>query len=812
MQTLNKYLFLLGLLLLPSVLLAASLTGVVKDGETGEKLFGAEVLLQNTFFKATTDENGRFVFKGVPEGKHVLQVYLFGFAAYQQEVIMTNEDQTIETVLNPLQQSLDEVVVEAEKDNSFGITRLRAIEGTAIYASKKNEVVVLEDLNANLAQNNGRQVYARVAGLNIWESDPGGLQLGVGGRGLSPNRTSNFNTRQNGYDISADPLGYPESYYTPPTEAVRRIEVVRGAASLQYGPQFGGMINFSLKEGPRDKPIEVVTRQTVGSFGFFNSFNSVGGTHGKINYYGYLQYKQGDGWRPNSNFESTSGYGALRYKANKRMELVFEFTHLNYLAKQPGGLTDAQFERDAQQSNRERNWFAIDWNIASATVNYNLTEKTRINSRFFGLSAKREALGNLDRIDRADDPTANRDLIYGDFNNFGNETRFIHQYRIKGLNAALLTGVRYFQGQTVSQQGEADNGSNASFNFINPDGWLQSDYEFPSRNIAFFAEHLFTLAPRWTLTPGFRFEYLYSEANGYYRQTNLHPLTGEILLDVLNEETNSRTRSFFLGGLGTSYRPLESVEVYGNFSQNYRPINFNDIRIINPNQVVDPNIKDERGFSLDLGFRGNVKRALNFDVSFFMLAYKDRIGTFLTTVPDPALIERVVRLRTNIANSRSIGVEAFGELDLWRVVRGDSAKSSLALFVNVSHVNARYISSDEAAFDGRKVELVPEYTTRSGLTFRRKNWSLSYQFSWIAEQFSDATNAEFYPTAVAGIIPAYHVSDLSGFYRWKRFRVEAGINNLTDERYFTRRATGYPGPGILPSEARSFYTTLQITI
>ena len=30
--------------------------------------------------------------------------------------------------------------------------------------------------------------------------------------------------------------------------------------------------------------------------------------------------------------------------------------------------------------------------------------------------------------------------------------------------------------------------------------------------------------------------------------------------------------------------------------------------------------------------------------------------------------------------------------------------------------------------------------------------------------------------------------------------------------YFTRRATGYPGPGIIPSEPRTFYTTLQIKL
>ena len=75
--------------------------------------------------------------------------------------------------------------------------------------------------------------------------------LGIGGRGLSPNRSSNFNIRQNGYDISADALGYPESYYTPSSEAMDRIEIIRGAASLQYGPQFGGLVNFVMKEGPK---------------------------------------------------------------------------------------------------------------------------------------------------------------------------------------------------------------------------------------------------------------------------------------------------------------------------------------------------------------------------------------------------------------------------------------------------------------------------------------------------------------------------------------------------------------------------------
>jgi Fe(3+) dicitrate transport protein len=63
------------------------------------------------------------------------------------------------------------------------------------------------------------------------------VDCSIGGRGLDLTELQIL-TRQNGYDISADVLGYPESYYATPTEALEEIQVIRGAASLQYGTQF----------------------------------------------------------------------------------------------------------------------------------------------------------------------------------------------------------------------------------------------------------------------------------------------------------------------------------------------------------------------------------------------------------------------------------------------------------------------------------------------------------------------------------------------------------------------------------------------
>ena len=160
-------------------------------------------------------------------------------------------------------EELSEVTVRANKKKVFQIKRMKDFEGTSVFAGKKNEVILLELSMANLASNNARQIYNQIPGLNIYQNDDAGLQLNVGGRGLDPNRTSNFNTRQNGYDISADALGYPESYYTPPAEGLEEIQILRGAASLQYGTQFGGLINFIMKIPNTDKKLEIFTRNNV---------------------------------------------------------------------------------------------------------------------------------------------------------------------------------------------------------------------------------------------------------------------------------------------------------------------------------------------------------------------------------------------------------------------------------------------------------------------------------------------------------------------------------------------------------------------
>ena len=811
----KKYIPLTLMLLFVAQALLAQVTirGTVTS-DKGDAVEGADVFLQNTTYLANTDNKGRYILENIPYGTYTLAVFYMGKATSTQELEL-EKGRTVLTLdfqLQDFSTELDNVIIKSERETTTGIRRLQAVEGAAIYEGKKNEVIELRDITANLAVNNSRQVYAKVPGLNIWESDGAGLQLGIGARGLDPSRTSNFNVRQNGYDISADALGYPESYYTPSTEALDRIEVVRGAASLQYGTQFGGLLNFILKEGPEDKKAEVVTRNTVGSYDFLSTFNSIGGTTGPWNYYTFFQYKKGNGWRENSEFDSKMAYAAIKYSPSHKFSIKFEYTFMDYLAQQPGGLSDQFFANDPRQSIRERNWFQVNWNLMANIIDYKINDRLKVNVRNFALLGGRDALGNLGRIDRADDLEMPRDLFSDNFSNFGSEGRLIYNYTIGRQHAVALLGARYYNGFTDRRQGNADATSEPHFDFLNPKELEGSDFNLPSENIAAFAENIFDVTDKFSVTPGVRFEHIYTGAKGYYKDDILvkDPETGLAVDSTFNVyESKGKERSFLFFGIGLSYK-LKHKEIYANFSQNYKSINFNDIRVTNPNLVVDENIKDEFGYNFDLGLRGNKAGKFNYDISVFYLRYNDRISAIQKKDETSA---RLYRFRGNISDAYSMGVEAFGEIDLWDFFNY-RANSQLNVFVNISAIRAEYLSSNDPAMDkaiaGKKVELVPPVSIRTGLSYINKNFKITYQYSYVQEHFTDATNAPLDPSAVSGVIPTYYVMDLSASYRYKFAKLEASVNNLTDNHYFTRRASGYPGPGIIPADGRTFYLTLEL--
>lgn len=799
------------------------LSGTITNAD-GNSVADAEVYLRDLDLFTNGDTQGNYALENIPEGEYQLIVFAYGYKVFERSFNIS-KNSTLNITLAPLGEELSEVVVIQQREKIFALKQLRKVEGTAIYAGKKTEVVLLDGITGNLAANNSRQIYSQVVGLNIYDNGDGGLQLNIGGRGLDPNRTANFNTRQNGYDISADVLGYPESYYTPPAEALQEIQVVRGAASLQYGTQFGGLVNFKFKKPNPNKKIELTSRQTLGSFNLKTSFNSLSGTVGKLSYYTYFNYKEGSGFRPNSDYNSRNYFAHIGYQFSDKTKITLETTILNYLAKQPGGLTDAQFLEDPTFSNRDRNWFNVDWKLYSLRLDHKFSSKTDFSLNLFGLDASRKALGfRTNRVSQSDDPEEPRELLVDNFQNFGAEARILTRYALREKEAALLLGLKFYKTDNNQRQGPGTNAANADFNFAAadfPNFERQSQFNFPNLNVAFFGENIFNISNKFSLTPGFRIEHIKTESLGSFKNIVLD-LAGNSLLNEEIEDNRTFDRNFLLLGIGATFKASSSVELYGNFSQNYRSVTFSDIRVVNPSFQVDPNIIDEDGFTADLGFRGRYKDMLTYDVSGFGLLYDNRLGEILRNETrenaNGELIEtgRVVRFRGNIGTAFIYGLESFGNWSIKETFLPNIEKLKLNYFVNLALTASEYLSSQENNVEGNQVEFIPTVNLKTGLNFGYENLLGSFQYTYLSNQFTDATNApqdvNDNQRGIEGEIPAYTILDFSLSYSYKKLKLEAGINNLLDTSYFTRRATGYPGPGIIPSEPRTFYTTLQFKL
>ena len=780
-------------------------SGYVLDEDTNLPINNVAIYDNNSDKIYYSDSDGYFEFI---KNKNTVEIVFFieGYILLSKQ--LDEDNVNLDIKLSSRVEQLNEVVVRANKKKIFQIRRMKDFEETSVFAGKKNEVILLELSMANLASNNARQIYNQIPGLNIYQNDDAGLQLNIGGRGLDPNRTSNFNTRQNGYDISADALGYPESYYTPPAEGLSEIQILRGAASLQYGTQFGGLINFIMKRPNLDKKLELITRNTIGSNNLFTNFTSLSSKGEKLNYYGYINYKKGDGFRINSNFESVNTFQFLEYNFNDSTSLSSEITYLNYLAQQAGGLSDQMFKEDPYQSNRSRNWFEVDWLLYNVKYKKEFSEKTNFTFSFFGLEAKRNSLGfRTNRVSQVDSGQE-RDLIKGDFSNFGFESRLLTRYKAFKNKSYFLIGLKYYNSNSSSIQGPGSNGSDANFNFQNslyPNYNNQSDYTYPNKNIALFGENIFYLSENFSITPGFRYENIETKSDGFYRKINLDG-AGNVIFNEKYDELDVKKRNFLLLGLGISYKPNRNIEMYTNISENYRSVTFADISIINPAYAVNPDIDDEKGYTFDLGLRGNINRKISYDTNIFLLLYEDRIGFVQKVFPDG----NVKSERGNVGNARINGIESLFDFDLNEIFFKNN-DIDINYFVNYSYIQSEYLESDQVGIEGNSVEFVPNHNLKTGLKFGYKNLSFNFQYSFISKQFTDSSNAiGGNLSGVIGEIPKYSLADISLSYKLKNLSFETGVNNLLNEKYFTRRATGYPGPGIIPSAPRNLYFTMQI--
>jgi Fe(3+) dicitrate transport protein len=726
---------------------------------------------------------------------------------------LNSNAQENDLALNDTIKKLNPVLIISKQQSP---ERMPEIKENVLFSGKKNEVLKLSNINGNFTTNNAREIFSRVPGVTIWENEGSGIQINVGVRGLSPNRSWELNTRQNGYDISSDVFGYPEAYYNPPLEAVETVELIRGGSSLQFGPQFGGMLNYQLKRETKKK-FSFETQNTVGSYGLMSSYNAIGGAYKKFSYYVYNHSRSADGWRENSEYTVRNTHAFVEYRFTENTKLSAEYTNMDYKMQQAGGLTDDQFTANSRQSLRERNWFGTPWNVFSINFDTKINDKFSSNTKLFGLIGERNSVGitatpnTIDAISTTTNNYSNRRLDRDYYKNFGVENRNILKYEIGKIKSNLAFGVRIYQANTQRlQEGTGTRGSDFD---LSVEGRYARDIDFTTENVAVFAENQFKVTEKLSITPGIRYEYIKNTGEGRFGVSGANDI-------AFPNKTISRSKPLF--GLGLEYK-FRTTNIYANITQAYRPVLFSDLTPPAVTDVIDTNLKDASGFNADLGYRGTFKKYLNFDFSLFYLSYNNRIGgtrQFLNNDPN----QGTFIYRTNLGETVNKGIEGFANINVTKLFNVDKPYGNLDVFATVSFIDSRYtdfavfttsgtapnIAITETNLKGNRVENAPRYIHNFGISWSNNNISATAQYRMSGKIFTDANNTVA-PSAngITGLLENYNVFDLSTEYKFlENYNIRGGINNLFNENYATRRAGGYPGPGILPGEGRTFYISI----
>lgn len=697
--------------------------------------------------------------------------------------------------------SIGKAYVEV-KNNLDELTFNDSILGDFITIGKKTEIIAVTKSNVVVSEKLGRQVFAKVPGAFVYDMDGTGNQMHIAFRGLDPHRGWEFTNRKDGILTNTDMYGYPASHFSVPLEVVDRIEIVRGTGSLQYGAQFGGMLNYITKSADSTKPFAIEQQVSGGSFRTTTAFTRVHGTQGKWSYQLWIHQRKTFGYREYSQSSSQAQSAVLEYKPNARLKLRWEYSRSQYLVQLPGPLNDSMFQKDPRSATRTRNYYSPDIRIPSFQLFWIPAKGQSVVWRTGYLYGQRNSVmfdkpsSIPDTVEFVNSSFAKRQVDRDRYRSFTTEVRYNLKSKIAGKTLLLTTGFQWMRNDLHRRQlGKSVNPFGYYLQVI--DGKYGRDLMMNTRNVALFFESNYQWTKRFTAGFGARYEHGQSSISGTIQAYPTDSIPTKI-----------QHKFPLLGGFFQYSLPQGSV--YGSISQAYRPVIFKDIIPTSTFEFTDRNVKDASGYNAEFGVRTHSSR-FSWDICAFMLRYNNRLGNY---VSKDALGNLIV-YKTNVGNSLHRGIECY--IEYHNTLLGEL---NYSLFTSTSFMQARYVSgtvkvgNDNVSIAGNNVESAPSITSRNGIKLQRRKWIFGVQYSYTGENFSDPLNT-LKPNASGsiGLVPAYALWDASLVYvLQENVKITIQCTNLGNVKYFTKRPQFYPGPGIWPSDGRGIFASLLFSL
>jgi len=608
------------------------------------------------------------------------------------------------------------------------------------------------------------EALRKVPGVHARDEEGFGLRPNIGMRGLNPTRSTKITLLEDGIPLAYAPYGDNASYYHPQVDRYERIEVLKGAGSLLFGPQtVGGVINYITPAPPQR--FGGFVQGAVGNREYRNAKVNVGG-NGLLLDYGR---KQGEGARDNMehalddlNLKYVTALGANQ-ALTLRANYYREDSTITY-----SGLTQAEYDNLGARYNPFKNdKFEAQRTGLSATHEYGLGSGAVLLTNVYYSRFDRDWWRQSSTTADTQCGTAFRDARLAgtvvDPDGCNSIQGRLRSYYQLGVEPRLK--VPYSQGEFQAglkmhyeeQDRQQKNGTSPTAR----DGTLVENSLRETTAYSAFLANRFDFG-KVSVTPIVRYENFDADRT-----------------DRLTGATGSTSVSKAMPGLGLTWNPSASLTVFSSLHKGFAPPRVEDL-IGGTGTVTE--VDPEESTNFELGLRGQPAAGVSVQAAYFRSNYDNLIA-----------VGSIAGGSTPLSQGKAL----FQGLEL-----GAQAEAKNGLFGRIAYTWLPTAEQTEAfrnvasgaivGVTGNRQPYAPEHTLTAAAGYSAGPFRGEIEAQYVGAQYADFANTVA-PTADGqrGVIDAYTVWNAALNYRFTRdFSGFLTVKNLADSTYIVDRTRG----------------------
>lgn len=716
------------LTLLSSVLWAQSVTisGSVTSLK-GQPLNGATVHILNTNFFTITDADGNFLMDNLSKGKFILEVTATGFAPFQNEMVVENNQEKLSVQLHESTTQLEPVVVTAQKIEEEA---QKIPSGISTLSGKQVQQFRLWNL---------RDITAIVP--NLYSADPGDNRNVTSVRGIT---STSYDPAVATYLDGVNQFGLDT--YIAQLFDVERIEVLRGPQGTLYGRNaMGGVINVVTKQ-PTNTTSGFVESNT-GTFGQHRYavgvrtpliknklFLGVSGVYDETNGFYTNQYNN----TPFDKKHSLTGSYYLKFLASRAWVFTLNVKHNNNRNNGAfplaGSVSDALATPYVVNQNAITqmvdNIFNSSLTAAYAGPHFNFTSQTTYQSNYRYYE---------NPIDGDFSPIDGVTIINNYGKNWNNVKVVTQEFKITSPADAssrlrwTAGSYLYYQKSPVKQATRFGNDAkyvgaqDSLFSIINTSTSTNS-------GAAFYGQASYAFTSNFEFTTGLRYDYERKQTQAlsqYQHDPDPNPIF------AIRPDTSASVSYHAISPKATiSYTALPDHLFYGTYSKGFRTGGLTGLSA-DPSQAPLYSYKPEYSNNFEIGIKNTfLNNRLRINVAAFTIQVTD------AQVPTLVLPAAITVIR-NTGSLSSRGVEVEIAATPFKGLQVDYSFGA-----NNAHYNSLRISQNGQSIDlgGHRQIFTPASTSmlamqyQSGTKSADLRWTIRGEWMSVGNQYFDLAN------------------------------------------------------------------------